>query len=182
MQINNTPSVNFNGYKNLMTNSARASKNEGFTFLSMQLDNIGKNDLDIWKNVQERLFGQYKPSDIFTIELIEFFGNRTLLLADKNIDPNKYTKQSSQEMSLMKAYTWMADLMKRVMNENYPVKDKGTFDVFHKTIANILPLFHNDFRLANAFVLLAQHPDNHPQESALKISESIDKIMLDYLL
>lgn len=179
MQINNSSSINFNGYKNLMTTSARVSKNEAFTFLSMQLDNFGKNDLEIWKNLQQNLFSVKNPSDVFTTELFEGFGKLNLYLGDKSIDPNKY-KNSNKNKFIMEAYTWMADLMKRIMNENHPVKDSGAFKVFNETVENILPLLENKQKLANDFVLLSQNPKNHPQETAGLIKESINKIMLDY--
>ena len=75
-----------------------------------------------------------------------------LLLGDRGIDPNVYPKQSEKEMLLMKAYTWMADLTKRIMNDNALIKDNGQFNVFHKTIANILPLFNGNKILAGEFV------------------------------
>lgn len=182
MQVNNNSStISFNGYKNLMTNSVKVVRNEGFSFLSMQLDNIKKNDLEIWKNIQERLFAVKNPSDIFTVELIEGFGLRTLLIGDKNISPcSSFSQQSEKERLLMQAYTWLAELTKRIMNENNPVKDSGAFEVFHKTVANILPLFQNNLKVANEFVLLSSSSDKHPQETAFHINKVIDKIMLDY--
>lgn len=183
MEIRNINSTtNFNGYRNLMTNSAKVSKKEGFTFLSMQLNNLKKNDLEIWQSIQRNLFFNNKPSDVFTVEHLNGFGNEMLLLGDRGIDPNVYPKQSEKEMLLMKAYTWMADLTKRIMNDNALIKDNGQFNVFHKTIANILPLFNGNKILAGEFVLMSHHPDNHPQPAALEINKAIEKIMFDYLL
>lgn len=182
MQINNNSSVNFNGYKNAITNSAKVSKNEGYSFLSMQLDNVGKNDLDLWKNFQQKLFGENKPSDILTIQLFQGFGEQLIHLGNKCIDPQLYSEESEKEMNLMKTYTWLADLTKRIMNENKLLNNRDMYKVFQASFTNILPIMGNNINLVNQFILTSQSPENHPQETALDINENIDKIMQDYLL
>lgn len=182
MQINNNSSVNFHGYKNLITNSAKTSRNEGYSFLSMQLDNVGKNDLDLWKNFQQKLFEEKKPSDILTIQLFQAFGDHMIHLGNNCIDPNLYSEEPEKEMSLMKSYTWLANLTKRIMNDNKLINNRDLYKVFQASFANLLPVMGNNISFANQFVLESQSPENHPQETALDINENIDKIMQNYLL
>lgn len=182
MQINNTSSVNFNGYRNLLTSNARVGKKDGLVLLSMQLDNIGKTDLDIWKNIQRKGFSINEPSDVFTVELYEGFGDSNLLIGNKNMDPHLYEEGSKEETLLLKTFTWMADLTKRIMNENNPIVDSGRFKVFQDTINNITPLFGYNKGVAQQFVLDSQNPNNNPQEAALEINEGITEIMQDYFL
>lgn len=183
MDIKNINSTNFNGYKNLLTNNASLTKNRRLSFLSIQLDNIGKNDLDTWNTIQRNLLGEKNPSDVMTIVMRKLFNNHFLLLGeDKDLDPYCVKQGSYEEKMLMKTYTWLSDLTKRIMNDNNLIKDKGCIETIRMSLINILPFSGNDIEATNAFVYQALEPENHPQEEAKIIYDAIDDIMLDYLL
>lgn len=184
MQINNNNSTNFNGYKNILTNRIMTGKNENFSFLSMQLNNIGHKDLDIWKNAQKNLLNINNPSDTFTIELVKGFGHNTLASGDKCLTPKILNKSPETEKLMLKTYTWMANLTKRIMNDNHLIEDtknKQLEKVIKDTTDNLYPIFGRNYYLAIDFVSSAFQKIYHPQEVALDINKSIDEIMHNYL-
>ncbi len=182
MDIKNINSTNFNGYKNLLTNNASLTKNRRLSFLSIQLDNIGKSDLDTWKTIQRNLLGEKNPSNVMTIVMRKLFDNHFLLLGEnKDLDPNCVKQGSFEESMLMKTFTWLADLTKRIMNDNNLIKDKEGTEVIKESLVTILPFSGNNITNTNNFVFQALEPENHPQAEAKKINDAIQYIMDDYL-
>ena len=150
----------------------------------MQLDNVGYQDLDMWNNIQKNLLNISNPSKTFTLELIKGFGATNLVHASTMLNPDSIAKDDNKEALMFKAYTWMANLTRRIMNENNLITDKSNGQmeqVFQDTTKNIASLFFNNYSLALDFVSSSFHQQCHPQEVALDMNKAISKIMCDYL-
>ena len=89
----------------------------------MQLDNIGHKDLERWQEIQRAIFGSRNPSDIITLYCVNNSANldNCFWINGKNTTvKDKGAKESytDADMSIFSAYTYIANLTKRIMNDN----------------------------------------------------------------
>lgn len=183
MEINNIKSYNqnFNGYKNVIAKHIGPGRENGLSIMSLQLNNNGHNDLDAWKRIQKNLFNKQTCSDVMTLEHLKNYRLESIYLNNKDFSPKQYGKEGSTlEMEAMKAFTWLANITKRLMNDSHLVKDKEQANVVCSLITTIIPAFDNNYSAAQAIALDALYKGNHPQEIALEINNAIQKMMLDY--
>lgn len=184
MQINNnstTPS--FNGYKNVLANSIKRSGDEKISYISMQLNNTGNKDLDIWKSIQKKFLNREETSDVITFNLFEC-GNENILGISHELLDIENTKKSSEEESIMlKAYSLIASLTKRIMSDYNIQKDNSIKAMAYETKADLADVFmgnkQNSAELDRA-VWGAFYPATTPQEQAKKINQKINETMIKY--
>lgn len=188
-KISNTP--NFNGYKNILSGTIKelSGKND-LAFMTMQLDNIGHNDLDIWHDIQKNALGKEKVSDIITFSCVFFSNLKHHFWAggqDITVDgKGAVEKYSSGDMEKFKTFSFIANLTKRLMNENRAlVYDNDRDLVVNKARADLsstfkLKKYEYDREaeiLANNLVIKSYMAQEPPQAVAGVINNKISDIM-----
>ena len=170
--INNN--ISFTGYKNIIaTANSKAGKDNVVTYIAMQLNNEGKQDLFEYQKLQKMQNYVDDKNDILLLTHIldlksmteniylglknMFLGNE-LRLIEENFVPEKISQEMyEKEKSLhMKAYTLLASLTKRIKDEKFNLQDENIAKVIkylHSTLYDIkkngIPLFdfNQSFRL-----------------------------------
>lgn len=181
MEIKNINSVNFNGYKNVLSNTVIRPKGAAkMTFLSMQLDNIGKNDLEIWQRLQKHITNRDFTTDIITFNLIEQGGKNTLAVSDALIRTENIEPRSEEEKLMIDAYTLAASLTDRIKQDFRINYDENYRAMAYETRADLTDFF-SGFGVAelNRAVFGAYYQDNQ-QSNATYINDKITEIMLEY--
>ena len=140
MRINNVQNnISFNGYKCIIAKDAHPKGSpERLMYMSMILDNEGIPDLDRYHELMK-----YKPipadrstGDVINLMYYRLNDNRSFMIDDAILPFGDYLKflrekylkgECSQEFFnkedkfAIKACTFLADLTKRIMNQNAPI-------------------------------------------------------------
>lgn len=189
MHINKLDSnTNFKGYKNVIAKSIKINSRPGtidragsLTFLSMQLDNLKHSDLEIWKQIQNKLFGTSQVSDTLCVVATKLKDLPAVISWGNKVTGTKENLAPDKKIIASESYLWLTELTKRIMNENNLIYDDNLANTMRKTIHEIHPLVKN-FQKAFTLVLSSQMPpNNHPQEAALKINQALDPYLIDFL-
>ena len=188
-KISNSP--NFNGYKNILSGTIKelSGKND-LAFMTMQLDNIGHNDLEIWHNIQKNVLGKEKFTDIITFSCVFFSNLKNHFWVggqDISVDGKSAVENySSVDMEKFKTFSFIANLTKRLMNENRPlVYDNDRDLVVNKARADLCSTFklrkyeydREAEILANNLVLKSYMQQEPPQAVAGVVNNKISDIM-----
>ena len=60
----------FSGYKNIAARTIKYDPDTHlFSYMAMQLDNVGHNDLDLWRDIQKRVLKKDSTTDIISFAL-----------------------------------------------------------------------------------------------------------------
>lgn len=138
--------ITFKGYNNIITNNIKFD-NQGsrLAFISMQLNDEGAKDLTEFRAINEMSFTDTK-NDVLTMMYSKlgpmpdrlFFNEKSLYLGDELSklqeecgDTYNYKRE---ENASMKAYTLMASLTKRMMNDATFKVDEGFSKVYRELL------------------------------------------------
>lgn len=182
MQINNVSSPNFCGYKNVIANKVRRkSTGETITFMSMQLDNIGKNDLDIWKTIQKHFMKRDFVSDVITFELMQLNEHSLLGFSSDVIDIDAIKPNTKNENLFLKSMSLLASLTGRIMNDKNLIRDENYKPLAYEAKADLMDVLMSkkngelDRAIWGSF-----YTDTLPQERAKAINEVVADTMMKY--
>lgn len=157
MKINRYSSAqSFCGYKNIIANDINTDRFR-FIMLSMQLDNEGKPDLSefIQYKKMSGLSEEAVNEDILTgiymklpeMQSNDLFLNNSHIPGDKDL---KYMQEilpeglyKSKERVALRAYTFLADLTKRIMNDNLFCQDAQIPNVIRHTFETLTSVYQN---------------------------------------
>lgn len=183
MQINNTTSTSFNGYKNVLANRIIRPNGEKITYMSMQLDNLGKKDLANWEMLQERLMGRNCLSDVVTFNLMEQGDDNIIGFSNELLDLDSIEEGTEEENLFMKAFTLLASLTNRIKNDYNLIQDENYRPMAYETKADLADVLlnskQNSAELDRA-VYGAYYAKYSPQEIAEDINGKIHNKMMDY--
>ena len=146
MQVNKiNNNINFNGYKNIISDDLQASAGR-LIYFSAQLNNEGEKDLDNYRRLIDSNTIFYRSSDNDVINCLYISSGdkdrismnmrplawgEELQALSKELVPDVYKKEES---AFLKAYTLIASLTRRMMNNNLCMKDRQIVDVFKQTV------------------------------------------------
>lgn len=185
MKINKlTTNTNFNGYKNLIGYGYK-NKYEEFAYLGFQLDNNGTKDLDKWHEIL-KLFeyeGEITSKDdtvIFTYAKVPQLEGGIRLnscaLADSGLLNDEYYPDKNKK-STIKAYQFVANLTKRIMNDNlFNFEYKAMAQVAQGLFEEMKEIF-KDEKTAKDFLIKGTLKLKKEQETAARINRGVQKIM-----
>ena len=193
MKINNY-NPNFTGYTNVFASELNTTIGK-YSLLSMKLDDIGTKDLTAYKELKKMqlLPQEIVNKDTLTLLLTKvgdkikiLFFNDMRTASGKNLKSFERAAKTAQEIKNykleekihMKAYTFLAKLTRRLMNENHEIKrDVDFYKVLNSSQANIASLF-KDQKFANDFMILSIEDGQTPfQIVAKKINDKITNTM-----
>lgn len=182
MQIDNTVSPNFNGYKNVLANKIVRPNGEKIAYMSMRLDNIGKNDLDIWQTLQKNLMNRSFTTDVLTFNIFEQGDNNIIGFSSELLDLDEVAQSSEEESLMMKAFTFLASLTDRIKSDFHLIQDDNYRSMAYETKADLSDVFLGKKQGAvelDRAVWGAFYAKTSPQEIAKNINNKIhDKMMV----
>lgn len=151
MKINYNSKQSFSGYKNVLALTALSNNNESVAYMTMQLTNEGKEDL---KNFQNLKSLANLPKEAINNDVLSLFyknsGNDSgCFILDKNRIAsgeillgleNNLTRETYKpiESWTTKAYTFLADLTKRMANNSNGEHHDGEITKVMKTGFDVL--------------------------------------------
>ncbi len=181
----------FRGYKNLISYTNEAKGNR-LALFSVQLDNNGTKDLDNYKKLAQynRNFTKADIDDTLMCLYSEnpngasMYLNNDLLLNGEELEEIAEKMPADEfepiEAGYMKAYTQLADLSKRIINEKAPrVRDMG----FQKVILQSLRMLTNlcDGDAGSAYnIIQASIYNVKPPKTLSIINSAISKALKNY--
>ena len=191
MKINN---LSFTGYSNIIS-SEISTDNGKYMLLSMKLDDVGAQDLTAYRNlksmhgmpldvVNKDTLTLFQPSVNRSLSML-FFNDEALLtgnglkkLEEKARSTGKYENIKPNIKFHLKAYTFFANLTRRLMNENSPVKrDVNFYNVFFSAKAALSNVF-KDAKTAEQFMIMSLDGSEAPFQAVAKgFNDSISKTM-----
>lgn len=188
--INNISNRTFKGYQNVFGNYTQdADAISGV--LTIQLNNNDTNDLEVYKSIKEGLpNGAYSGSDILTLS---YFKNKNIpngsLLINNckmlNGEKIKYIQENyqnyfkdyndflEQRTFLMKCNSFIANLTKRIANDNKLIYDSNlgyVSAIAHKIFGGIIGDNENAFNYIKDGLI---NKREHTQKIALKFNQAI---------
>ena len=187
----------FRGYRNIVTRKISGS-NQGqfFTFMSMQLDNAGHRDLDLWKNLQQKVLKRQEYSDIISFSFLNASDNfGCLWLGDKLMNDGQsfLTAKFGGDESLLRACAGIHNLTENLMNENgWLQRDNSLMDVAKHACNNLINIFsdskamyfgnNKDMKnIATDFVAMSFINPDKPQANAGDINKNLYKVILPFV-
>lgn len=180
MQINSVANnTNFKGYRNVMARKIRGEAGD-LSVISMQLDNKGVKDLKIWQNIQKKCNITSDVSNVLTFGLISSPNKKPSIFAGEGnpLSPELFKQGSPQENLILKIFTLIASLTKRLENDVDPFMTNKVYNVAEKAIDNLEFLSPNR-KIREIFVYDKDFLADHQNEST-KINNAIDEKMMDY--
>lgn len=154
--------ITFKGYSNIITNDIKMDVGR-VAFISMQLNNDGAQDLTELRNTNKMSFIE-NNSDVLSLVYSKFegrperlfFNGKSLYLGDELLKlgeecGDNYNYQREEKAS-MKAYTLMASLTKRMMNNSNFNVDEGFARVFKDIFMFLLNPAATNFIRVNAML------------------------------
>lgn len=171
---NNVNKINFLGYKNAVHNNIKANGLH-LMFLSVQLNDDGVKDLSEFRKFQQQE-GLSGDNDILNVLYSKingrqeylFFDNKAMYfgpelrdLWEKNRNSEAYKKE---EKAILKAYTLLASLTKRMMQNGLCTKDASFTSVLKSAMNSYMQIFSQN--PSSVFTLI--------QESVLE-NKSLEK-------
>ena len=134
MNITNISNQTFNGYKNLIADHSKVGDAESATII-MQLDNLGTNDLEKYEELKQKIPNIQDTDDILALTYYKRHKNDpgTLMINDaimlrgeelSDLEDNydeyfsSFENYKTEEGNTLKLYTFLANLTKRIANDN----------------------------------------------------------------
>lgn len=174
--INN--SIQFKGYSNIVSNTSSDNNGTTFSYMAMKLDNVDHPDLDTWKEIQTKLFRMDKPSDYIIFHALGNNENNVFSASDRAL--NIYEVKSSQDERLMlKAYTLIASLTKRISSKDFHPEDSKLYLTVTELLKNLLNICENQ-TIASVLATEASLKRVEHFKTADLINSKIQKSMLQY--
>lgn len=185
----------FSGYKNIFSRTIKSNTDTNlFSHMAMQLDNVGHNDLDLWIDIQKKVLKKDTTTDIISFALASsplMQSHFWLNSKDINIDQLKKSGTYSQaDMDMFKTFSFIAQLTKRLMNENNTfVHDNNRPYVLSAARSNLEAMFtarkhsydNEAAQLANELMLATLFNPQKPQENAGIINIKLNELMKECL-
>ena len=170
----------FSGYKNVIGDMYDKAPISRFSFLSMQLDNNGTPDLDIWKTIQKDLYKIKDPQDVITFQCVEigglgkkfYFGGNSL---------NLKTVNSKNEALILKAFGLIASLTKRIIMTSLPTVDREMPKTILQTRENFLKFLENDADFVDNIIYTSVQSRFSKSHIAENMNKNVHKMMKAYL-
>lgn len=187
---------NFKGYKNIISRKlAHGPEGPYFTYMAMQLDNIGKNDLEIWQNIQKNLLKRDTTTDILTLSYLDIPKSTGFMwLGDCRLGEglNKFSHYFGEHVDTLKSYLFAHDITERIMNDNSWLKrDNNLMSVVKQAGNDLTAIFNRSEILgledaekskaiavdivANSFI-----KEDPPQANAGDINHNIYKFIMPF--
>lgn len=170
--INNSPK--FKGYSNVLHATCESSTGKAFSYMSMHLDNAGRNDLQQWHNIQKKLFLKNDVKDTLTYAIFkdEGKGQKILVIDTFGVDLKDKFDGSTFNRMLLDTMLFVQNITHRIKTATSIKSDHN----FNKTLDGTTELLSNIFDnkiLARLYAIEGIKPDSMIINAAKKMDEDI---------
>lgn len=181
INIDNKSSTQFRGYNNVISNICKEpAQKDCFGYIAMQLDNIGKKDLEIWHKIQKDFMKRNVLKDTITFSYFTYDGKTDFLISNYLLSFPEEEKSTELEKIKLKTLTLIASLTKRI-------KCKIPFSYnnnFNKTLLeakdDLMEIYNGNEDFVKEFMLQGIRPNATQQEPAEEINNIIQENMEKY--
>lgn len=181
MQINPISNTNFLGYKNVINNVCKSpNSSEVFVYMSMQLNNWGKNDLTTWHNIQKKFLHRKSLKDTITFGLFNHNNKSEFMLCDYSLRIPEQEKGTELENIMLKAYSLIARLTNEIRFKMPVSYDEDFRKTLLEAREDLLPIFDQDLDFVNKFMLDGITPNMEHVAPANLINREIQEEMNRY--
>ncbi len=193
MKVDNYSNKNFKGYKNIIADNMKTSDGGRLALIAMELDNQGVDDLNRWKEVQQDF--NIPRDNMLSIMYSEMPAYRSnFILNDKRLflgeelaamrdwsEGSRFEKDYLRdEKSTLKAYTFLAELTRRIMNEGMLNRDFGLKKVLQKCHATLTQIADGNAVMAFNIINHCALRNSPPQKTAFYINKKISQTMMQF--
>lgn len=173
--------ISFRGYKNAVSYSiADDYKIFGFSYLALLLNNDdGKNDLDTWHDIQRKLFITNEPPSDYLILNLTKIDTEDMFILNGNPLRLDDIKSPQEERAILKAYTLLASLTKRISNTLHHPEDGKLYLTLVELVKDLSKIFIKPSDVQDLAMLGATKKVKH-YKTADFINERITQKMTKY--
>ncbi len=195
MKINNISNQTFNGYKNLIANHTKIANIET-AFISMQLDDVDKQDLSKFNEIKRQIPNMQDTGDILTLGFVKRHKqdkgiltlNDVLMLRGEEMseiekDYSKYfssfNEYKNEENKTVKYYTFLSNLTKRIANDNNLKVDSNFASILRTTHSMLTAILGNTSQ-AYKYLEYSFTKNMPPQQVAQKFNTELVKSIMPF--
>ena len=184
ININSTNNIKFNGFKNVMVTEINRPPYFVKCF-TVQLNNVGNNDLYQWQMIQKKLSLKTPLTDTIILSNINDGANEAYIANGYNISvsPEMCTINSKlEEKEILKFYTLVVSIMNRIQNSPFIVKNCAYLDkIADSSVKQLVKLGFSSY-FANQIITSGSFlPASAIKNNAKSMENSIHKSVVKYL-
>lgn len=180
MKVQNiTISPQFKGFKNIISHSLQSENGDSFSYMGMELDNEGFQDLEKWEYLQKELLHKDKQSDYIVFTQINKNGKNLLTIDNFVLAPESTQMGSKEETMQLKAISFLASLTQRINAADFTDENQNLHKVLAKVI-KYLSIMLNSFEIGSNLSLLGAKKKVKSYKTAELINSQITKRMINY--
>ena len=170
--INNSPK--FKGYTNVLHAVCDDNAGRVLSYMSMRLDNAGRNDLQQWHNIQRKLFLKNDVKDTLTFAIFkdEIDGQKNLIIENFGINLENKFNCSPFEKLLLDAMLFVQNITHRIKTATSIKSDNNfnkTLDDTTESLSGIL----GDKIFGRLYAIEGIKPDSLIINAAKKMDEDV---------
>lgn len=178
--INNSPK--FKGYTNVLHATCEDSAGKVLSYMSMRLDNAGRNDLQQWHNIQRKLFLKNDVKDTLTFAIFkdEIEEQKHLIIDRFGINIEEKFDGSAFDRLLIDAMLFVQNITHRIKTAT-SIKSDNNFNKTLDDTTELLSGIFDDRILGRLYAIEGIKPDSLIINAAKKMDKDvIEKIRKIY--
>ena len=170
--INNSPK--FKGYTNVLHATCDDGCGKTMRYMSMRLDNAGRNDLQQWHNIQRKLFLKNDVKDTLTFAIFkdEIDGQKNLIIENFGINLENKFNGSPFEKLLLDAMLFVQNITHRIKTAT-SIKSDNNFNKTLDDTTELLSGIFNDKMFGRLYAIEGIKPDSLIINAAKKMDEDV---------
>lgn len=173
---NNSPQ--FQGFSNVVSHTFAEGEGVALSYMAMKLDNSEKPDLDTWNDIQKNLFKMDKTNDYIIFHCMSRDNTDVFSLSDRYLNLHD-TKNQQDEKLMLKAYSLIASITKRLELKDNPPEDSRLCLTVAELLKNLTQIIENKSIALTLTTQAAMKKVEHYKTAHL-INSLIDKNMKNY--
>lgn len=170
--INNSPK--FKGYTNVLHAVCDDNAGRVLSYMSMRLDNAGRNDLQQWHNIQRKLFLKNDVKDTLTFAIFkdEIDGQKNLIIDRFGINIENKFNGSPFDRLLIDAMLFVQNITHRIKTAT-SIKSDNNFNKTLDDTTELLSDIFDDKIFGRLYAIEGIKPDSLIINAAKKMDEDV---------
>ena len=170
--INNSPK--FKGYTNVLHATCEDNAGKVLSYMSMRLDNAGRNDLQQWHNIQRKLFFKNDVKDTLTFAIFkdEIEEQKHLIIDRFGINIEEKFDGSAFDRLLIDAMLFVQNITHRIKTAT-SIKSDNNFNKTLDDTTELLSSIFDDKILGRLYAIEGIKPDSLIINAAKKMDKDV---------